>query len=606
MNKSKIGLKTKITIFILGAVYLPLIILSIFSETFGELNRTELISEMAKGKLKTELMITKSQQTYMRRTMKDYDHQEVVRRIFRYLKVNKNLNNIKNDPSINNFLDETLIEEGKLFPTNATTYYHYAIYLEDGSALYTIGKDFISDSKLSEKVNALKFPKISEEKKSEILNDFKNLEPYVVYAGKFKVIKEIGARTNQGVKMILEYRGSKILIVANFLLLPSSSKVPRLRENKLGDKSGVFIFNQHGISTFGKPFTIKELLPDAPPLFFLDGINLYKDPKGNLFVKGEVKSKIRGQEKTTKVLYFPNKIIYGPWDYFSNLLIGIIVLFAIITVPLLLYFLKKYISPLEDILDKLQSSSALSKKASTELETTSTELAEASIESSSGMENIVKSMEKINLSQESIKKSSESANRVHLETSKIAQQSEVGNIEMIKSMNEMAQAAENIGSITDIIEDISFQTNLLSLNASVEAARAGEQGKGFGVVASSIRELSGKTSESAKEISELISEAIKKSKSGSIVAKENSDIIIKIINNISQSLDTVKNVNTSLENQSESMGPLNEGIAQMNNISKVSVSKAIACNKISKDLAKSTEEMDKIIKSLGGILEGGH
>jgi len=456
----------------------------------------------------------------------------------------------------------------------------------------------------------LKFPKISEDKKSEFLNDFKNLEPYIVYAGKFKVFKEIGARTNQDVKMILEYRGSKILLVANFLLLPSSSKVLRLRKKELGDKSGVFIFNQDGISTFnvssGKPFTIKELLPDAPPSFFLDGINLYKDPKGNLFVKGEVKSKIRGQEKTTKVLYFPNKIIYGPWDYFSNLLIGIIVLFAIITVPLLLYFLKKYISPLEDILDKLQSSSALSKKASTDLETTSTELAEASIESSSGMENIVKSMEKINLSQESIKKSSDSANRVHLETSKIAQQSEVGNIEMIKSMNEMAQAAENIGSITDIIEDISFQTNLLSLNASVEAARAGEQGKGFGVVASSIRELSGKTSESAKEISELISEAIKKSKSGSIVAKENSDIIIKIINNISQSLDTVKNVNTSLENQSESMGPLNEGIAQMNNISKVSVSKAIACNKISKDLAKSTEEMDKIIKSLGGILEGGH
>jgi methyl-accepting chemotaxis protein len=181
----------------------------------------------------------------------------------------------------------------------------------------------------------------------------------------------------------------------------------------------------------------------------------------------------------------------------------------------------------------------------------------------------------------------------------------VGNIELVKSITEMSQAAENIESITDIIEDISFQTNLLSLNASVEAARAGEQGKGFGVVAGSIRELSGKTSESAKEISELISEAIKKSKNGSVLAKENSDTINKILNNISKSLKTVKEVNENLEGQSKSLDPLSEGITQMSNIAKVSTTKAIACNKISKDLAKATVDMDQIISSLGNILKGG-
>lgn len=76
--------------------------------------------------------------------------------------------------------------------------------------------------------------------------------------------------------------------------------------------------------------------------------------------------------------------------------------------------------------------------------------------------------------------------------------------ELSTVITELGMAAEQIGEIVEVIDDISEQTNLLSLNASIEAARAGEHGKGFAVVASAISRLSEKSSDSTKDIERLI------------------------------------------------------------------------------------------------------
>ncbi len=74
-------------------------------------------------------------------------------------------------------------------------------------------------------------------------------------------------------------------------------------------------------------------------------------------------------------------------------------------------------------------------------------------------------------------------------------------VESMDSINDQTQA---IADAITVIDQIAFQTNILSLNAAVEAATAGEAGKGFAVVAQEVRNLASRSAEAAKEIKSLV------------------------------------------------------------------------------------------------------
>lgn len=113
------------------------------------------------------------------------------------------------------------------------------------------------------------------------------------------------------------------------------------------------------------------------------------------------------------------------------------------------------------------------------------------------------------------------------------------------AMAEIEACSEEINAIVDVIEDIAFQTNLLSLNASVEAARAGDAGKGFAVVANEVRSLAQRSSDASSKVQGIIKQSNQAISKGAEAVNETGTVLGEIVSRIQTvagSLDTIKNL----------------------------------------------------------------
>ena len=125
---------------------------------------------------------------------------------------------------------------------------------------------------------------------------------------------------------------------------------------------------------------------------------------------------------------------------------------------------------------------------------------------------------------------------------------------------DISASSSQISGITKTIEDISFQTNILALNASVEAARAGAAGKGFAVVADEVQRLASKSAESAKNITELIAASVQLVQYGTSLSKETTDALSYVVDSAQHSEELVGYIAQSAQAQSLSLKQLTEGM----------------------------------------------
>ena len=132
-----------------------------------------------------------------------------------------------------------------------------------------------------------------------------------------------------------------------------------------------------------------------------------------------------------------------------------------------------------------------------------------------------------------------------------------------KTASEMDTIAAEVNSINDaitIIDQIAFQTNILSLNAAVEAATAGEAGKGFAVVAQEVRNLASRSADAAKEIKDLVESATVKANEGKAISNEMTKGYDELNEHINATINLIQNVTQASQNQQNSIEQINTKI----------------------------------------------
>jgi methyl-accepting chemotaxis protein len=171
------------------------------------------------------------------------------------------------------------------------------------------------------------------------------------------------------------------------------------------------------------------------------------------------------------------------------------------------------------------------------------------------------------------------------------------------AMLKLDEESEKIGETINIITQIAFQTNILSLNAAVEAATAGEAGKGFAVVAQEVRNLASRSDEAAKEITnaiELIQSLVKNSLDSINKIDKTIEAITNMSTNISSSIAEQEIISNELSSTSlEASQGVNEITNTMVNVS----ASAKNSGEKSQETSSATDELIKVSKELISILK---
>lgn len=301
-------------------------------------------------------------------------------------------------------------------------------------------------------------------------------------------------------------------------------------------------------------------------------------------------------------------------------------------IGLIIEKMKELTQSLGNIVGRIRNSSDTMSANSYELNDTSSQTLAANNEISKAVEDVAEgstgmasSISKINENLEEMSRETkdinESVNEIRNQTTAVQDSSKIMN-DKIKSMQDSSHkmddgisaiskrietvntTVDKVSNIVSVIEEISSETNLLSLNASIEAARAGDAGKGFAVVAQEIRVLSDNTNTELENIKQIISSLVEECRycvqaSGTIVednAKQKEEIkaVLDEFGALDEQIQKTAEKADEIEELVTAMIELNDDITKSSN----SLTDVSAAN------AAATEEMNANIEELNAMMNG--
>lgn len=228
--------------------------------------------------------------------------------------------------------------------------------------------------------------------------------------------------------------------------------------------------------------------------------------------------------------------------------------------------LREILDSLNDALSHIRHTTQFVSNESQRMASGAQTLSEGTTQQASTVEELSASIQEIS---GQVSRTSEDAGQARKFTMEAEEQLNVCSKKMdalTSAIRDIAESSQKISGITKAIEDISFQTNILALNASVEAARAGSAGKGFAVVADEIQRLASKSASSAKNITELIETSVQLVQYGSSLSEETTQALSGVVASAQDSTALVEQIAQSAQQQAVSLQQLTKGMELISDV----------------------------------------
>jgi methyl-accepting chemotaxis protein len=254
----------------------------------------------------------------------------------------------------------------------------------------------------------------------------------------------------------------------------------------------------------------------------------------------------------------------------SVVVIILAVLFSIIMALMIVRSVLKIVSSIDMSSDQVRSGAE-------QISSSSEQLSQGANEQAASVEEVSSSIEEITAT---IRQNADNASQTEKIASKSANDAKDGGEAVKQTVKAMKEIADKIS----IIQEIARQTNLLSLNASIEAARAGDHGKGFAVVASEVQKLAERSSNAAREISDLSNSSVE-------IAEQAGEMLSKLVPDIQKTSELVAEINAASGEQANGIQQINSAIQQLNTVVQQNASAAEELTATAEELATQTINM---------------